>query len=328
MKGQVMTESQALAKCARAFIRLQDNEDFKAAVDCLVNLRVVYGMVTDSIRRQIAASEDPPAELADYVAQFVSWQAQAPRRADATLISVANYIASILESLDLEEPGEPSGQLNPTKQQFDIGITLEDDSAIVHRGTSLTFIGPAAAVQWVLASVAKTLVSSNVASVVQFTTGEVRPEDQSFNNILFPSEAWATITNSHGTFQKFLAEHFYPVVSAVDVIIVSNLSHANNDGFVGRSRYAQAGDAHHKFSKLAEACGKAALISGIFTPDELPDTQEADFWQLRAHSYIVPVTVENHSANNTTISVGKTKFIVANEVLQSLPTEGRRIVTE
>ncbi len=307
------TEAQkALEACGEAYETLKASDKrFEATVHTMVGLRqayaVAYRELQDRIQRAQEDAEEVgelPPELADFTVQYAMWLAAKPFNEHDLMANVANTILPWLaDTIDAHTEADAAAQMaavaeaNEKRRNTPLPIGFKhspvDEGLSLSRDRALVLVGWRNAVQWLFDEIStRVLAAEEQFNVLRMFNRAPKPGEQHARLVRLAPTAWHAAADTDRALDTMVARYIEPTMGApIDLLLVDDLAEANAAGFIGRSRFARAGDAHKRLKRWTEKLG-AAMVATVPTDDwNPPDTTLPDFEQLRTFSHLRTITV-------------------------------------
>lgn len=337
-------DQSALELCGKWYERFKElNPHVLETVASMVGLRRAYTVAYRELTEAIEAGqltldgqkqgEEIPPEFADFCVQYAMWLASKPFNEHDMMEGITGtilpWIATVVDKhteADQAEAVAERAELNERRRKTNLPVGLkhspaqEDDT--LGRDRALVLVGWKNAVQWLMDEMlGKVLLDKEYAfQVVRMLTKAPRPGDQSARLVRLAPSAWGGCANSDRDIDKMVALFIDPTVGGpVDLVAVDDLSAAHTAGFVGRNRFAQAGDAHRRLKKWCDKMGAGLVAAVPLDAPELPDMAGPEFEQLKTFAYLRPVSVRDGEGDHYVVTVGTdaTVFLVPKHTLDA-----------
>lgn len=304
---------EALERCGAFYNEaVKKHPDLLNIIGSMVNIRRMYAVAYRELQDKVADigqinGEDAPVEFIDFQVQYAMWLAsrQFTEREviDGMINTVMPWMADTVDKhnkRDEEKAREAQAAENLARSVVPIPIGIKhtpfQEDATISRGKALVLVGWRNAVLWLLDNICESvlLIKEHGFNVVRFCLKNVGERQQQSRFIQLSQPQWVDSCNSAKLFNAMLATSIYPVIGgSTDLVIVDDLSKMCSNGFVGRLREAQAGDAHRMLqnwcSGISAGCVAALPMSEIAEPD----VSGAGYEQLKTFAILRAVKVED-----------------------------------
>lgn len=341
-------EQRALEVCGKWYERFKElNPHLVETVASMVGLRRAYAVAYRELLEAVDVGqlkldeqkqgEEIPKEFGDFCIQYAMWLASKPFNEHDMMEGITGtilpWIANVVDKhteADQAEAVAHKAELNEKRRSTNLPVGLKhsptQEDATLGRDRALVLVGWKNAVQWLLDEMlSKVLLDKEHAfQVVRMLTKAPKAEDQSARLIRLAPSAWSGCANSDRDIDKMVAMFIDPTVGGpVDLMAFDDLSLAHTAGFVGRSRFAQAGDAHRRLKKWVEKMGAGLVAAVPLDTRELPDMSGSEFEQLKTFAYLRPVYVKDGADEDkgdhyvVTVGTDATVFYVPKHTLDA-----------
>lgn len=303
----------ALENCGDWFHRLATEAPrVLTAVASMMALRRAYAVAYRELQDGITDAqagldlqdrgEVIPPEFADFAVQYAMYMASKPFNEHELMAGVVDtllpWMADVVDrhteadqAAAVEDTVKANEERRATPLPLSFKHTPAQETNDLTRDRALVLVGWRNAVLWLLDKSLEVVLAQGFQTVRMLTKAP-KPEDQHARLIRLPPAAWAGCANTDRDTDMMVAKFVDSAVGApVDLVVVDDLSRAYTKGFVGRDRFAQAGDAHRQLKKWACRMGAGLLAAVPLDGRELPDMSGSEFEQLKTFATLRPVFV-------------------------------------
>lgn len=309
-------QQKAIEACGVWYTRLtKTNPKLLATVASMIGLRRAYAVAYRELQDQIQASQDKldeqkagetlPAELCDFAVQYAMWAASKPFNEHdmmtGVLETILPWLADVVdahtsadERAATEELAERNERRRNTRLPVGFKHTPAEEDCGVARDRALVLVGWEPAVRWLMDEMCSNVLNAreNDFRIVRLMTRPPVAGEQHARMVRLAPSAWAGVANTDRDIDKMVFEFIEPTAGGpIDMVAIDDLSQAFTGGFVGRSPFANAGDAHRRLRKWTDKMGAGLVAAVPLESFQLPDFGGSEFEQLKTFANLRPVTV-------------------------------------
>lgn len=344
-------EQKAIEQCGIWYNRLtKANPKLLATVASMIGLRRAYAVAYRELQDQTEAAqakldeqqggEEIPPEFCDFAVQYAMWAASKPFNEhdmmSGVLETILPWLADVVdahteadEQAAIAERAELNEKRRNTPLPVGVKHTVAQEDTALARDRALVLVGWEPAVRWLMDEMCSNVLNAKEHDfrIVRLVNRAPKAGEQHARMVRLAPSAWSGVANSDRDIDKMVFEFVEPTAGGpVDLVAIDDLSLAFTGGFVGRNKYANAGDAHRRLKKWTDKMG-AGLVASVPTETfVLPDFSGSEFEQLKTFANLRPVVVTDGAGEEkgdhykVVVGTDATVFYVPKETIDAYST--------
>lgn len=274
------------------------------------------------------------AEAGDQGAADASMATTLVQGLQGTVLPFCENFRNLRRRMEHEQMKEMSEAVEAERREtvlplgFPIGTSLGE---FLPRNKTLCLVGRLPAIEWVTSEVVNSVLSNprpkfRVVHLSKWAAPRLvhsKDEIKQKGHLNIPPNQWRGEANSGGKWKSLMASCADRLGSAIDLVVVDDISELYTSGLVGGRNTYKADHAHKHMRRWADEAGAALLVGLPFDIDPSqeggPDLTSPAFESLRSFTTLRPVwtQVSPDDEDKTEVWIGKDlfKWVVSKEVV-------------